>query len=289
MYNIENIAACIITYNPDINRLEENIKAIVEQVSVIYIIDNNSKNMKKYENKIYDIKKCKITKLNDNMGVAFALNKAIELSREMGYSWLLTMDQDSIASENYVNICCDFVNNNNNIGIITPLVIDRNLSNNGRFIPVKEHEKVTTCITSGAFTNIEAVIKCGGFDNDFFIDSVDFDMCLNMRQHGYFIYKLNTISILHELGKIDEKEFLGKKFYSTNHSPQRVYYIYRNFFILKKKYKNFSKNDIEVAVWFRNATQYLNKKTFVRFIFEKQKFKKFISMLKGLFSALYYR
>ena len=45
MVNTIKIIATIVTYNPDIDRLSENIKSVYCQVDEIYIYDNASKNV----------------------------------------------------------------------------------------------------------------------------------------------------------------------------------------------------------------------------------------------------
>lgn len=42
--------AGIVTFNPNIERLDQNIRAIYPQVSHIYIVDNGSKIRKKFLN-----------------------------------------------------------------------------------------------------------------------------------------------------------------------------------------------------------------------------------------------
>ena len=44
--------AGIVTYNPDITRLVENINAIYNQVDNVIIVDNNSKNIAEIEQTI---------------------------------------------------------------------------------------------------------------------------------------------------------------------------------------------------------------------------------------------
>lgn len=46
------ISAGIVLYNPDINRLKQNIKAVIPQVDVLVLYDNGSKNITKIEKMI---------------------------------------------------------------------------------------------------------------------------------------------------------------------------------------------------------------------------------------------
>ena len=43
------ICAGIVLYNPDIERLSDNIDSVISQVEKIYLVDNGSKNINKIE------------------------------------------------------------------------------------------------------------------------------------------------------------------------------------------------------------------------------------------------
>lgn len=57
------IVAGIILYNPDIDRLMDNISAISPQVESIIIIDNNSINIIEFEEKLTRNNKIKLVKI----------------------------------------------------------------------------------------------------------------------------------------------------------------------------------------------------------------------------------
>ena len=52
-----NIAGGIILYNPDLKRLKENITAVINQVELLFIVDNGSKNINLIENYFVKTKK----------------------------------------------------------------------------------------------------------------------------------------------------------------------------------------------------------------------------------------
>ena len=88
--------AGIVTYNPDIERLNENILAIYKQVRVVFVVDNGSNNIDQIE-KICSVKKnTYLIKNNKNLGIASALNRIMCQAKNAGASWCLLLDQDSI-------------------------------------------------------------------------------------------------------------------------------------------------------------------------------------------------
>jgi rhamnosyltransferase len=85
----------------------------------------------------------------------------------------------------------------------------------------------------------------GGFDEALFIDEVDLDFCYNSITKGYQIIQFKNVFLNHSLGKISFHKSLKnlKLTPRTLHSPQRVYYMVRNFLYVNAKYKNKFKVD----------------------------------------------
>lgn len=59
---MEKISAGIVTYNPEMQRLEENINAIIGQVDEVVLVDNGSANIKEIEQKWENASKISIIK-----------------------------------------------------------------------------------------------------------------------------------------------------------------------------------------------------------------------------------
>lgn len=110
-----------------------------------------------------------------------------------------------------------------------------------------------------------------------FIDKVDFDMCLQLREHGFKIYKINFNGLLQEVG--DGKTVRIGPFSTViyNHSPLRRYYMTRNGIYLARKHKEKSL----VASIYREL-----RDMFIVLIFEKDKIEKLKSSLKGFSDGL---
>lgn len=287
------VGGSIVTYNPEIERLNENIAFLINQVEILIIVDNGSKNNREIMNIIskFDSDRIIFKELSTNKGLAFALNTALEISNNNSCDWLVTMDQDSIVCENYVEKCINCIKllDSNNVGIISPRIIDRNIekseSTNDNDDSLRL-EKIVASITSGAFTNVNAAVEVGGFDNNMFIDQIDYDFSLNLRVHGFSTFRFNDVYILHELGRIEEKHFFKLKFLTTNHSPQRLYFVFRNYFIIRSKYKNLIRIDEEVREWFKQQGHRLLFRPFKIILGENNKARKIMSILKGTFDGL---
>ena len=130
-------------------------------------------------------------------------------------------------------------------------------------------------MTSGNVINLSAYKQIGGYNEDYFIDAVDFDFCLNMKDHGYDIISLNYIRMSHPLGDPVFKTVLGKKMYSLNHNYIRQYYIVRNrrYFIDAHKKTSPAFCKAEKKRTFREAAKIL--------LLEKDKYRKLLYMYRG--------
>ncbi|VED91394.1 EpsQ protein [Streptococcus equinus] len=224
---MKNIYTGIVTYNPDISKLSENIDSIYSQANQTVIFDNGSYNqndilklIKKYDN-------VELIASATNIGIASALNQLMQWGYEMNYSWMLSLDQDSVCEHDYVSKMKDYLDIEPNIGIVAPVIYDKNVGVIGHN-PVGNYSHVNTCITSGAFTSIKKWMEIGGYDDSMFIDSVDFEFCYRMRKKGYGVIQTSASTLLHELGDSEKKRFLFWSFRLSSHSAFRDYYIARN-------------------------------------------------------------
>lgn len=228
------ILAGIVLFNPDMGRLKENIDSVYEQVDRVVLVDNSSKNREDIIRLAEKYAGCELLLNEDNLGVAKALNQIFEYAHVNEYDWFLTLDQDSVCKEglleHYGRYC-----QTQRVGIMTCQIADRNFGFDSRTAD-GEYEEVKFCITSGAFMKTSACVACGGFDEKMFIDNVDGDICINMREHGYRIIKIPFNGLLHEVGHGERKKLLRKAYYVYHHPVMRHYYIARNKVYAARKY-----------------------------------------------------
>lgn len=229
-----NILASIITFNPDIQRLKENVLSVQNQVNSILLIDNGSDNIKEIVETVKQVHKVNVIYNNKNLGVAKALKQAMEYATMQGFDWVLTLDQDSVCSDNLIKHYLEY-SSIKDIGIITCNIIDRNLESR-HVIPCQGYEEIKSCITSGSFMNVDIYKKLCGFNEKLFIDCVDFDICAQMIESNYRIIRIYYDGLLHEVGHGKTVKLLWKKYETYNHSELRQYYMARNWFYLSLKY-----------------------------------------------------
>lgn len=236
------IAAAIILYEPNTDEVLNNINTYINYVDSIYIYDNTE------GGKAFDYKQLNSSKVHyfrdeKNNGLSIRLNEASERAIADRYNWLLTMDQDSFFSETTIQ---EFISglstyeNNNTIGIIGLSNTSSSCTN------LYEHTKVETIevdhvITSGSVINLDVYKKVGGFDENLFIDGVDWDYCIGIRLAGYSVIQFNNLFMEHKLGTRVKNASLKTLFLIKKekfiHSPLRCYYLKRNMLYLENKYR----------------------------------------------------
>lgn len=220
------IYAGIVTYNPNIELLKQNIEAIRAQVNSVLISDNGSKNFTEIR-KIADDYNIEIINNRSNLGIASALNKLMQWGLDNAYEWMISLDQDSVCDSTYVLSMKPYLSVEADIGIVAPVIEDRSIGVVGHN-PSDTYDHVNTCITSGAFTKIDVWDEVGGYDESMFIDSVDFEFCFRVRKAGFSVIQVSSVHLMHRIGNSKKRRFLFWKIDVQGHSAFRKYYISRN-------------------------------------------------------------
>lgn len=271
---MDDVFASVITYNPNIELLCENLAVVIPQVKRVVIIDNSSRNVDELEKNIEEkFKENVILKKNEtNNGIAKALNQAFMYCENYKCNWLFTLDQDSICSIDIISKLYSCISSD--VGIVGPDILYVNNENIDRGNRSNEEViEVDWVITSASLTNVSAWKKIGGFDEKLFIDSVDYDFCYRLKKNGYKILKKTDIKLKHSLGKLKCRKIFKKIIYVTNHTPLRRYYMVRNVIYLDRKLK------------VKRAGLYILKLFFKILFFEDNKLDNIKNILKGVIDS----
>ena len=274
--------AGIMLYNPDIERLTQNINAVLQQVDMIIFIDNASTNTDELRKTFVDGRFAWINN-SENRGVSGALNQLVEFAAKNDFEWILTLDQDSICGANLVNELYGFIQNFDNVAMVSPRIVDRNLERIGVTydIPSSQVEEISMCITSGCLTSVKAILNLGGFNERLFIDQVDHDMCLRLKRSGYRILRANTVELLQEYGQDTvRRKLLWKTIIYHIYPPMRIYYQTRNQLFMVRKYSHeFTEHPFKYAL-------YLFIRFGVTFIYEPNRLKRLSAFIRGYVAGL---
>jgi len=241
------IGGILVTYNPNIELLTNVIASVNDQVDSICLIDNSPYPVKKDFLKRF--KNLVPIFLKKNMGIAAAQNLGLEYFQNLQYDYILFFDQDSILPKNIVKGLLTayqlLENNGFKVAVVGPKAVNRD--NNKPYkekYPVLSRfsiknkidniifnfEMVNSCLSSSSLISINNFNRIGLMESNLFIDGVDNEWCWRAKSKCKLdSFVVCNFAINHKLGEGD-KSLFGFKIAIA--SPFRVYYEFRNYFLL---------------------------------------------------------
>lgn len=279
---MKDILVGVVTFNPDLQRLKENLDHIYYQNADVVIYDNNSENIESIETLVEDCyPKIRLRKNNRNHGLGVAYNWFFKFAERKDYAWVMLLDQDSVCDDNLLNQYRQHINDDTKVAMYTCIIVDRNSQNSKSTNDVSnivgDFQDVSRCISSASLMRTSVFRKGCRYDEDFFIDKLDFDMCLKILEHGYKIRLLNYTGLTQEIGQSQDHKLFGHTVTVYNHSAFRRYYMAKNDILLAKRHKS------------RSLIKSIGKETFdiiCVLLYEKDRRKKLSACLSGMIAGL---
>ncbi|BCR28499.1 rhamnosyltransferase [Aeromonas caviae] len=234
MISPSNISAVIVSFNPEVNKLQKLIDSLFIKVKEVIIVDNSHEEFN-LQSKLQCNENLVLLSDGKNKGIAQAQNIGILFSRDLGRDAVWMFDQDSELGDLSLEIMVEELNSfGSMVASIGPTIVNsfnrrieipkkRSKCNNGCF-------SVDQIIASGSLTPLNVFEHVGMMEEDFFIDAVDFEWCWRARGKGYAIL-ISSQRMIHSVGEGDET-FLGGLVSIKVASPFRLYYQVRNYITL---------------------------------------------------------
>ncbi len=263
------IAGVVVLYHPD-EKVIQNINTYLKDIDILYAVDNSEKKNDKIISEIKTMDKVVYVDNKGNKGIAYAQNRGAHRAIKAGYEWLLTMDQDSSASDNMIQLLVEYIENHDTskVGIVTAYQ-KLDYEKNNYFL--REYQQVFIVMSSGNILNLKAYQAVGGILNKLFIDIVDHEYCLRLNQHGYKIIMVNKSILYHSLG---ETQIIDNMYFDS-HTPTRLYYFVRNDLFVRQKYKQHFPN------WIKERKVITSKRYMKIIIYDKNKLKNVYYILRA--------
>lgn len=229
----EIVAAVVVAFEPD-EQLNETLLALVTQVQSIIVVDNSAsvEARRRVEMACHTHGCCLIVN-GRNLGISEALNAGVRAAYRDDATFVLTMDQDSTVMPGMVQellrVLHEARSNGIEVGCVAASSVDA-ATGVSIAVPASESEwsELILAITSGSLVPMSVFMRCGLFRAEYFIDSVDHEFCLRLRQHGFHILRAHRAALRHRLGHPTIHRMLGRRFIPTNHSAFRRFYMARN-------------------------------------------------------------
>ena len=262
------ILAIVVTYFPEEKLLKENVNAFIDSVDKVLIWENTpSEKRDDYR----FIRHEKVEFCGDDINsISHALNYAWRYAKNNGFNHLLTMDQDSCFENFSFYLKQTILNKDAPEGIYTPLIEKKNVT--------EDYVEVERPITSGMLIPVALIDRIGGWDEEFKIDAVDDVFCLRAHSLGIKTLAVKGIVMQHRLGEPVTRMLCGHTIVLRNYTPNRLYEIYRNNILLIRQYPQFTYIRKDFKGWLKYIVWIL--------LFEGNKARKFVSILRGCYAGI---
>ena len=238
--------AVVSLFNPD-EHILKNAAALLSQVTQVVIVDDGSpQDPSHILQELRDLG-CTVERLNDNSGIAQALNAgiAVALASPARPRYILTMDQDSLLDDGYVAALEAGAEKAEEAGVKVGMVAPASI----RGLPTRRagvRNGITLGgepIQSGLLLPLAVLEELGTFQSDLFIDGVDTEYFLRCQSAGFNAVIAPDAALNHTLGNMTTARLLGADL-SFRGVPVKVrtaaswryYYLFRNRILLSRKY-----------------------------------------------------
>jgi rhamnosyltransferase len=267
----QDIAAVVVLYNPGPDVLD-NITSYAAQVGRVIAIDNSEPPSEELAQSLTRVG-VDYLPMNRNAGIATALNKGCRRALKLGYSWALTMDQDSEAPECFVSGLATCIDGPAAERVLIACPEWEQIGG----LPA---ERVDECVdldfvlTSGSLLRLSGFDALNGFRDDLFIDEVDHEFCLRARHEGWRIVRRRDVVLRHRMGTLRRVTFPIPN-YIQDYAPVRYYYQVRNRNEVKRVWAK------EFPGWLAHVRSGRGKKIAKLLLSEPRRLAKLAMMLRG--------
>lgn len=241
-----NTFAIVVTYQPDITALLKILGQLNKETDFI-VIDNGSPEIDRISESITVYERCtELLRLNDNEGLARALNIGIQKALDNSYDYIFLFDQDSslcdLFVERMVGAYLDAVKHSENgIAAVGPRIINPQtmrqtpfklfnrlmLRSDRHFANTQDHFLADFLITSGTLLVAQHLSKIGAMKESYFIDNVDLEWCFRAKSMGFDLIGTDAAVLYHAIGERSVNP-LVRAGIMAQHNPSRTYYSSRN-------------------------------------------------------------
>lgn len=271
-----------VTYHPDASNLA-NLGFVRAQVDCSVVVDNGSNEAElALLRPLCDKLGTHLVENGRNLGIAAALNCGIRWAKALGCTYVVLFDQDSKPLPSFVEKSLTVFSSRSNdekIAIAAPCLLDARSLRSLSAVRYGLGEPIAAQ-TSGSVMPIQVFDDVGWFDEAFFIDCVDFDYCLRLRNHGWSIKECKEAVLLHQPANYQAHRFLGlKSITASNYTARRRYYRTRNILWMLRRHGG-------KYLRFCLALNYVNVKDLAKIAWEEERLSKWSAAVRGYIDGI---
>ncbi len=242
----QNSCAAVVTYRPDITALLKLLGQLNKETHFL-VIDNGSPDIEHLAESIMVYENClELIRLDENEGLARALNIGIDYARNAGYEYIFLFDQDSSLCDLFVERMIGAYQDaeqhaHKGIAAVGPRIINPQtmrqtpfklfnrllLRTDRHFANTRTHFVADFLITSGTLIILKHVEEIGTMKESYFIDNVDLEWCFRAKSMGFDLIGTDDAVLYHLIGERSLNP-LVRAGIMAQHNPSRTYYSSRN-------------------------------------------------------------
>lgn len=279
-FRVNNVLLIVVSYNPDMEELK-HLLGLLSSQGDLCLVDNGSENSSSIKENFLHLLSYSFF-LPENIGLAAALNKGIELAIESNFEVVVLFDQDSVPKNDFVlNLHEKYqeisASNPGCCAVLGPRLVD---PDSGALTPFKEFTwplfksdrrfehfsgvfQSDFVITSGSYIPLEVLKSVGLMKEEYFIDNVDLEWCFRAKSLGFSVLGCDDAVLYHAIGEVQDNT-LSKILGIKKHKPYRSYYTTKNRLDLYKK------SYVPTAWKFRDFVRFLLK-TLMLIVFDSKR------------------
>ena len=178
------VSGVVSTFNPGPENVA-NVKWLLLFVEHVVVVDDGSPGEVSHALAEMEKAGALVVRLKNNSGIARALNVGIrEATDRWNPEWILTMDQDSRLTGNYVSSALATARASQDPDSVGMVCAE---SHNHSPLPTwggRKEPQIFDPMTSGSLVRTSTFAQIGSFDEGFFIDCVDSEFNARLREHG---------------------------------------------------------------------------------------------------------
>lgn len=249
------VAAVMVTYNPEVERLKAALSAISPQVKRVIVVDNGS-DQPWWQGATWPAN-LQVMAVGKNLGIGAAQNLGARRAWRLQADFVLLLDHDSVCSPQMVEKLCRAWNEHSQpqiasgsaagptaeLGAVGAVGLDQRQGGSAdvlvytaqrfgprRIRPQQWQENVAPVaflVASGSLISRRAWQQVGPMRGGWFIDHIDLEWGLRAQQKGFCLLAVRDATFDHQLGD-ETVKIPGRKQVVHLHSPFRVYFLTRN-------------------------------------------------------------
>lgn len=222
------------TFRPD-SEVVERARQHAKQLDKLIVVDDGSPDssiLSALAKPTFEV-----IRLEQNSGIAAALNIGIRRALDEEADYILNLDQDSVLDSNYMECCLNTfaqATQPTRLGVVLTDHVNHEPALPPRYSP-EGFGLVNEGIQSGMVISAACLNEVGLMDERLFIDCVDTEFSLRVIDHGWRIAVAPGSNITHSLGRMEpfkpfgmQRHVNGESLCYQYHPPFREYYITRN-------------------------------------------------------------